>query len=170
MWHRVRPRPLAQAAAGGGRRLHDPPTALKPLGPSPRRGHSAVVIGGFMYVFGGRQDGYPCDVASTNTNRRGLNDIDPSTPTTTFCRTEGSVGATNELWRFDPRTHTWSLLDTVRRDIGLCYIHVGGTRCVPSSTDNIMNRQARITLTVECIRTCIFFYVMCQYNDEYDQD
>jgi len=121
VWHRVRPRPLAQAAAGGGRRLHDPPTALKPLGPSPRRGHSAVVIGGFMYVFGGRQDGYPCDVASTNTNRRGLNDIDPSTPTTTFCRTEGSVGATNELWRFDPRTHTWSLLDTVRRDIGLCY-------------------------------------------------
>ena len=41
-------------------------------------------------------------------------------------------------------------------------IHVGGTRCVPSSTDNIMKRQARITLTVEFIRTCIFkflFYV-----------
>ena len=44
-----------------------------------------------MYVFGGRQDGYPCDVASTNTNRRGLDDIDPSMPTTTFCRTEGAV-------------------------------------------------------------------------------
>jgi hypothetical protein len=27
-------------------------------------------------------------------------------------------------------------------------IHVGGTRCVTSSTDNIMNRQARITLKV----------------------
>ena len=66
-----------------------------------------------MYVFGGRQDGYPCDVASTNTNRRGLDNIDPSVPTTTFCRTQGSVGATNELWRFDPRTHTWALLDTV---------------------------------------------------------
>ena len=35
-------------------------------------------------------------------------------------------------------------------------IHVGGTRCVTSSTDHIMNRQARITWTVECIRTCIF--------------
>ena len=112
-WHRIRPRPLAQAQAGGGRRLHDPPTSVKPLAPSPRRGHTSVVIGGFMYVFGGRQDGYPCDVASTNTNRRGLDDIDPSMPTTTFCRTEGSVGATNELWRFDPRTHTWTLLDTV---------------------------------------------------------
>ena len=72
VWHRVRPRPLAQAQAGGGRRLHDPPTSEKPLAPSPRRGHTAVVLGGFMYVFGGRQDGYPCDVASTNTNRRGL--------------------------------------------------------------------------------------------------
>jgi hypothetical protein len=113
VWQRIRPRPLAQAQAGGGRRLHDPPTNEKPIAPSPRRGHTSVVIGGFMYVFGGRQDGYPCDVASTNTNRRGLNDIDPSITTTTFCRTEGSVGATNELWRFDPRTYTWSLLDTV---------------------------------------------------------
>ena len=32
-------------------------------------------------------------------------------------------------------------------------IHVGGTRCVPSRTGNIMNIRARITLTVECIRT-----------------
>jgi hypothetical protein len=31
---------------------------------------------------------------------------------------------------------------------------VGGTRCVPSSTNNIMKR--RITLTVACIRTCLF--------------
>ena len=35
-------------------------------------------------------------------------------------------------------------------------VHVGGTRCVPSSTGNIMKRQARITLTVEFIRTSIF--------------
>ena len=66
-----------------------------------------------MYVFGGRHDGYPCDVASTNTNRRGLNDIDPSKPTTTFCRVGDKVGATNELWRFDPRTNTWTLVNTV---------------------------------------------------------
>jgi hypothetical protein len=41
-------------------------------------------------------------------------------------------------------------------------IHVGCTCCVTSSTDNIMKIHARITLTVECIRTCIFiclFYV-----------
>ena len=44
-------------------------------------------------------------------------------------------------------------------------VHGGSTRCVLSSTDNIMNRQARITLTVECIRTCIvilFFDVSIQ--------
>ena len=38
-------------------------------------------------------------------------------------------------------------------------IHVGGTRCVPSSTDHILNIQARITLTVECIRPCIFLFL-----------
>ena len=50
-------------------------------------------------------------------------------------------------------------------------IHVGGTRCVTSSTDHIMKIRARITLTVEFIRTCIFYvYCMCKYKDEYDQD
>jgi len=50
-------------------------------------------------------------------------------------------------------------------------IHVGGTRCVTSSTDHNMNIQARITLNVEFIRGYIFyFYLMCEYNDEYDQD
>ena len=49
-------------------------------------------------------------------------------------------------------------------------IHVGGTRCVTSSTDNIMKIQARITLTVEFIRTVFFyFYFMVEYNYEYDQ-
>lgn len=112
-WKRIWSRPISQAIAGGGRRLHDPPTSEMPVAPSPRRGHSAVMIGGFMYIFGGRHDGYPCDVASTNTNRRGLNDIDPSKPTTTFCRVGNDVGATNELWRFDPRTNTWTLIRTV---------------------------------------------------------
>ena len=51
-------------------------------------------------------------------------------------------------------------------------IHVGGTRCVTSSTDHNMKIHARITLNVDFIRTCIFFYFyfMCEYNDEYDQD
>ena len=41
-------------------------------------------------------------------------------------------------------------------------IHVGGTRCVTSSIENIMKIRARITLTVEFIRGYIFkflFYV-----------
>ena len=40
--------------------------------------------------------------------------------------------------------------------IPVIIVHVGGTRCVTSSTDNMMKIQARITLTVECIRGCIF--------------
>ena len=39
-------------------------------------------------------------------------------------------------------------------------IHVGGTRCVPSSTANMMNIQARITLNVEFIQTCIFLFLL----------
>ena len=42
------------------------------------------------------------------------------------------------------------------------FVHVGGTRCVTSSTDNNMNIHARTTLTVEFIRGYIFkflFYV-----------
>ena len=38
-------------------------------------------------------------------------------------------------------------------------IHVGGTRCITSSTDHIMKILARITLTVEVIRTCIFLFL-----------
>ena len=44
-------------------------------------------------------------------------------------------------------------------------IHVGGTRCVTSSTDHIMKIHFRITLTVEFIRGYIFkflFYVSIQ--------
>jgi hypothetical protein len=39
-------------------------------------------------------------------------------------------------------------------------VHVGGTRCVTSSTDNIMNIRARKTLTVEFIRTGIFVFLL----------
>ena len=38
-------------------------------------------------------------------------------------------------------------------------IHVGGTRCVTSSTDNNLKIHARITLTVEFIRTCILIFL-----------
>ena len=39
-------------------------------------------------------------------------------------------------------------------------IHVGGTRCATSSTDKTMKIQAWITLNVECIRTCIFVFLV----------
>ena len=42
----------------------------------------------------------------------------------------------------------------------VCIVHVGGTRCGTSNTDHSMNTHARITLTVECIRTCIFLFVL----------
>ena len=48
--------------------------------------------------------------------------------------------------------------DAVYVNIGLV-VHVGGTRCVTSNTDNIMKIHARITLTVEFIRTCIFLFL-----------
>ena len=38
-------------------------------------------------------------------------------------------------------------------------VHVGGTRCVTSSTDHSMTIHVRITLTVEVIRTCIFVFL-----------
>ena len=53
-----------------------------------------------------------------------------------------------------------SVVDQVRE---VFIVHVGGTRCVPSSPDPCMNRQARITLSVECIRTCIF---LCLFDVE----
>ena len=38
-------------------------------------------------------------------------------------------------------------------------VHVGCTRCVTFSTANNMKIHVRITLTVECIRTCIFLFL-----------
>ena len=38
-------------------------------------------------------------------------------------------------------------------------VHVGGTRCVTFSTANNMKIRARITLTVEFIRTRIFLFL-----------
>ena len=54
--------------------------------------------------------------------------------------------------------HGWGVGGTM----GKVIIHVGGTRCVTSSTDHMMNIRARITLTVGFIRGYIFkflFYV-----------
>ena len=45
-------------------------------------------------------------------------------------------------------------------------IHVGGTHGVTSSTDHSMKIQARITLTVECIRTCICVFLSLLYDQD----
>jgi hypothetical protein len=39
-------------------------------------------------------------------------------------------------------------------------VHVGGTRCVTSRTDNIMKIHARITLTVEFIRGYLLIFLL----------
>ena len=47
------------------------------------------------------------------------------------------------------------------RDVFL--VHVGGTRCVPSSTDHTMHIHVRIPLKFECIRTCLLlFFLACE--------
>jgi hypothetical protein len=62
-------------------------------------------------------------------------------------------------WLYDPfvrGAEWWQIHDVLLKMVS--YLHVGGTRCVTSSTDNTMKIRARITLTVECIRTCIFLF------------
>jgi hypothetical protein len=68
-------------------------------------------------------------------------------------QTKQRIVQTRETMRIAPET---------RYVKSVCMIHVGGTRCVTSSTDNILNIHFRITLTVEFIRGYIFkclFYV-----------
>ena len=85
---------------------------------------------------------------------------------------DGAVWA-RKFW-FDARKTRWHRQPKTERPshhhpspIAVCHvvrellmIHVGGTRCVTSSTDQIMTIQAWITWTFECIRPCtlIFFF------------
>ena len=43
--------------------------------------------------------------------------------------------------------------------VEICLVHVGGTRCVPSSTDHTLKRQAWVTLTVEVIHVFFFMFI-----------
>ena len=109
-WTRLVPRPFMLASVGGGRRLHNGPTSEFDLYPAARRGHTVVMIGGFMYLFGGWQEGYRCGTPFQNEHRAGLENIDPAFPTRPFCRRKR--GTSNELWRYDPITSTWAQLRT----------------------------------------------------------
>ena len=54
------------------------------------------------------------------------------------------------------------MFDFIRYVKSVFIVHVGGTRCVTSSTDNNMKIRARITLTVEVIRTLYFYiFIVC---------
>jgi hypothetical protein len=76
--------------------------------------------------------------------------VPPSNPTTDETLMDSPESGLKLGWVFGNST---SWLRQVREVFS---VHVGGTRCVPSSTDNNLNILARITVTVECIRTCIF--------------
>ena len=72
---------------------------------------------------------------------------------------DGNVGLTaredRRQWRHQHRRPS-------PQYVKVLIVHVGGTRCVPSNTDHILNRQARVTWTVACIRTCSFYvFIVC---------
>jgi hypothetical protein len=84
-------------------------------------------------------------------------------------KTQWTIGVAAVLEKFDDL----GVVDFLVREMGGEYeltqrktryvklvfvVHVGGTRCITSSTDNIMKILARITLNVEFIRTCIFIF------------
>ena len=77
------------------------------------------------------------------------NDVFPphTDPTNSF---KDNVGYNAVVAMLSLIRNNWTLVREV------FVIHVGGTRCVPCSTDHIMNIHVRITLNVEFIRTCIF--------------
>ncbi|KAH9194510.1 hypothetical protein AeNC1_003513 [Aphanomyces euteiches] len=83
-WRFIPPLQLMQSNVGMGFRQVDGPV----VSPSPRRGHSMVVIGDYHYLFGGFGPGYPC--------QRGTSDV---------CF--ASSRENNELWRYHPKTQTW---------------------------------------------------------------
>ncbi|ETV76516.1 hypothetical protein, variant [Aphanomyces astaci] len=83
-WRLIRPMLLMQSNVGSGFRHNDDVFSS----PSPRRGHSMVVLGEYSYLFGGFGPGYPC--------QRGTSDV---------CVT--SALETNELWRYHSATQSW---------------------------------------------------------------
>lgn len=79
-------RGLAAETTLAGPRYIDP--APPRMLPSPRRGHSLVYTGGFLYLFGGFTRGYLCN----RSHKAACID---------------HTGVTNELWRFDLQSKMW---------------------------------------------------------------
>jgi hypothetical protein len=66
------------------------------------------------------------------------------------------MGSDSEDEAYDENEEDRTTTTTVRE---VFIVHVGGTRCVTFSTDNNMKIHGRITLTVECIQTCILIFL-----------
>ncbi|KAF0699228.1 Aste57867_10193 [Aphanomyces stellatus] len=89
-WQLVEPQLLMQSNVAMGFRHVDGPFGT----PSPRRGHSMVVIGDYSYMFGGFGPGYPCQRATSD-----------------VCYTSSLEN--NELWRYHSPTQSWLQLSVV---------------------------------------------------------
>ena len=139
-WKLVRTRAIALSRAGGGLLQSDPPSTSGHLDgdglssttngigdsdtirgagahvysqrPVARAGHSAVALGGLMYMFGGMSNGIECehgDAARCHLPAAS----GPTVNVTEKITADGgfvSVGPSDELWRMDGATHTWEQL------------------------------------------------------------
>mmetsp|Transcript_177 Transcript_177/g.255 ORF Transcript_177/g.255 Transcript_177/m.255 type:complete len:793 (+) Transcript_177:1-2379(+) len=88
-------------------RFSDPPTSETPAIPSGRRGHSLTAIQGYVFMFGGRTNGYSCaSVYKDNFNYGNTESGRYIYPCTS------KQAEVNELWSFDLHTYTWRFLNT----------------------------------------------------------
>ncbi|CAM9246405.1 unnamed protein product [Ectocarpus sp. 6 AP-2014] len=88
-------------AEGGG--LSNPPTEMRQELPSPRSGHTMVVIGGKVYMFGGISAKPLCSSATVGSTALG--------DTAGGANTEDCMGGDSfsaELWEFNPSTSVWT--------------------------------------------------------------
>ena len=71
----------------------------------------------------------------------------------------GGLGA--EMWTFGQNSYGELVHGDMARYVCIVVhvVHVGGTRCVTSSTDPYMKIHGCVTLSVECIRPCIFVFL-----------
>lgn len=87
-------------------RVSDSPTADIPDFPSSRRGQSMSLVDSFIYMFGGRTDGYTCAFTFKDT-------LDLGTPTSgrNVNPCASVKNEVNEIWRFDIYDYRWVYLE-----------------------------------------------------------
>ena len=96
-----------ERATKNAMRYSDPDTSESHALPSPRRGHSLSTIGAFVFMFGGRTDGYTCASVYLDTvnvgNIQSGRDVYPCSKMT---------AEVSELWSWDLHSYTWISLNT----------------------------------------------------------